>query len=205
MNAFQVVAGDFKLLIFILINLGLKSMTQKDEGTNEIQSSREARLAIVEKHVERENRQDLDGIMETFGEDAWYDVEPLNEHRDSRDGVRSYYHELLQALPDLHIDVHQRHVTDEHVILEVTMSGTHTGEWRGLPGTGKKVEFDVCSIFAFDDRDHIAGERIYYDRATVLRQLGILHDPESALGRILTPLVHPITMIKAIGRAIFGR
>lgn len=169
------------------------------------QSSQDARLAEVEKHVQHENQHDLDGIMETFGEDAWYDVEPLDEHHDGRQGVRSYYEDLLRALPDLTIDVHKRHVTDEHVILEVTMSGTHTGEWRGLPGTGNKLDFKVCSVFAFDDQDKIAGERIYYDRASILRQLGIFHDPESRIGRILTPLTHPLTMIKALIKGIRNR
>ena len=169
------------------------------------EDSRSARLAEVEKHVQRENQHDLKGIMETFGENAWYDVEPLDEHYHDRKGVRSYYEELLQALPDLHIDVHRRHITDECVILEVTMSGTHEGRWRGLPGTGRKIEFAVCSIFEFDDNDKIAGERIYYDRATVLRQLGILHDPESVIGQILTPLTHPITIFRAIKRAVFKR
>ena len=180
-------------------------MAQQDTGTNKNQSSREAHLAEVEKHVRYENQHDLDGIMETFGEEAWYDVEPLNEHHDGRDGVRTYYSDLLRALPDLNIDVHQRHVTDEHVILEVTMSGTHTGEWRGLPGTGNKLNFNVCSVFAFDDQDKITGERIYYDRASILRQLGIFHDPESKIGRILTPLIHPVTLIKALWRSIQNR
>jgi hypothetical protein len=96
-------------------------------------------------------------------------------------------------------------VTDESVILEVTLSGTHTGTWRGLPGTGREVEFPVCSVFAFDDHGKIAGERIYYDRATVLRQLGIFHDPERGIGQLLTPLTHPVTMIRALTRRILGR
>jgi steroid delta-isomerase-like uncharacterized protein len=91
----------------------------------------------VEEHIQQENQHDLDGIMATFGENAWYDNEPVGEHHDGRDSVRAYYEDLLQALPDFHIDIHQRHVTDEHVILEVTISGTHKGNWRGLPGTGR--------------------------------------------------------------------
>ena len=140
--------------------------------------------------------------METFGEHAWYDVEPLDEQYDGRDGVRTYYEDLLGALPDLQIDIHRRHVTDEAVILEVTMSGTHNGTWRGLPGTGHEVEFPVCAVFEFDDQNMIACERIYYDRATVLQQLGIFHDPEGGIGQILTPLTHPITMIRALTRTI---
>lgn len=109
-------------------------MTASDSGTEEPQASGEERLALVEEHVQQENQHDLDGIMATFGEEAWYDNEPVGEHHDGRDSVRAYYEDLLQALPDFHIDIHQRHVTDDHVILETTQSGTHEGTLRGLPG-----------------------------------------------------------------------
>jgi len=38
----------------------------------------------------------------------------------------------------------------------------------------------------FDDDDRLAGEKTYYDRATVLRQLGIFLEPDRGLGRIAT-------------------
>lgn len=159
----------------------------------------------MEEHVRQENRHDLDGIMATFGADAWYDDHPVKEHHEGHDGVRDYYGHLLQALPDLHIEIHRRHVTAKHVILELTLSGTHTGVWRGLPGTGHPIEFPVCAVFSFDERNRLAGERIYYDRATILRQLGVFRDPEDQLGRLLTPLIHPVTMARALVRAVRKR
>jgi steroid delta-isomerase-like uncharacterized protein len=177
-------------------------MPTDDSGTGETRASREERLAIVEEHVREENQHDLDGIMATFGKDPWYDNEPVGEYHDGRDSVRGYYEDLLHALPDFHVDVHQRHVTEEHVILEVTISGTHEGNWRGLPGTGRAVEFETCSVFAFDDQNKLAGERIYYDRASLLRQLGIFHEPERGIGQVLTVLTHPVTFVRALARNI---
>lgn len=79
--------------------------------------------------------------------------------------------------------------------------GTHLGIWRGgLPATGRRVEFPLCGVFTFDAEDRLAGERIYYDRATVLRQLGLFHEPEGALGRIVTLLSHPMTIARAVLR-----
>jgi hypothetical protein len=40
------------------------------------------------------------------------------------------------------------------------------------------VQFPLCGIYTFDDEDRLAGEKIYYDRATVLRQLGVFHEPD---------------------------
>jgi len=43
----------------------------------------------------------------------------------------------------------------------------------------------------FDDHDHLAAERICYDRGTVLRQLGVFHEPQTILGQISILATHP--------------
>lgn len=163
------------------------------------------RIAVLEEHVRLENQHDLDGIMKTFGENARYDDEPWEEHHLGHEAVRNYYADLLRAAPDFHIEVQRRHVTAEAIVLEVVISGAHRGTWRGLPGTGRRVEFPLCAIFNFDAQGKLAGERIYFDRATVLRQLGVFHEPTRWPGRLFTPLAHPATMTRAIGRALLRR
>lgn len=155
------------------------------------------RLAVVEEHVRAENRHDLEAILATFGPEARYDDEPWDDHRRGRQEVRAYYDALLTAAPDLRIDVRRRHVTAEVVILEVRITGTHLGRFRGLPPTGREMDFPLCAVYDFDDRDRLAGERIYYDRATVLRQLGVLHDPATRRGRLATLVGHPLTLGRA--------
>jgi steroid delta-isomerase-like uncharacterized protein len=109
-----------------------------------------SRLALVEEHIRRENAHDLDGILDTFGPDARYDDEPWDDHRIGRDAVHLYYKELLAAAADFQIDIQHRYAASEAVILELMISGTHTGDWRGLPATGKKASFPLCVIFTFD-------------------------------------------------------
>ncbi|MFC7156234.1 ester cyclase [Halomarina halobia] len=177
-------------------------MTVDDSPGSDAREERESRLALVEEHVRHENRHDLNAVMDTFGAAPEYEDTPWHDHHTGRDGVRAYYEGLLRAVPDLHIDVQRRHVTDEHVILEVVIGGTHTGPWRGLPGTGRRVEFPLCAVYSFDERGKLAGERIYYDRATVLRQLGVFHEPDRGIGRLLTPLAHPLTVGRAVWRTV---
>lgn len=158
-----------------------------------------ARIARVEEHVRLENAHDLDGVMRTFGDSPRYDDEPYDQHHVGTEAVRGFYEQLMRAIPDLRIDVEQHHVTDEVVILECVISGTHLGAWRGLPATGRKLRFPLCGVYSFDG-DRLSGEKIYYDRATVLRQVGVFHEPETTLGRVLTALTHPVTMGRAIAR-----
>ena len=160
------------------------------------------RLELVEQHVRFENAHDLEGVLSTFGDHAHYDDEPWAEHHQGRDGVRHFYSALMKAMPDLQIDIQRRHITDDAILLEVVIRGTHLGAWRGLPATGRKLAFPLCGIYTFDPNDRLAGERIYYDRATVLRQLGVFHEPETLLGGLSTFLTHPITILRALGRKL---
>lgn len=165
----------------------------------------DGRIQLVEEHVQAENAHDLDRIMTTFGEQARYEDQPWDEHYEGPGGVRAYYTRLLAALPDLHIGVARRHVTHDHVILEVTITGTHRGTWRGLPATGRRVRIPLCAVYTFDDVGKLAGERIYYDRAAILAQIGLFHEPSTALGRTLTALTHPVTVLGAYASAVVRR
>src|SRR6266496_3762955 len=82
------------------------------------------------------------------------------------------------------------------------ISGTHLGAWRGLPPTGRRVSFPLCGLFTFDAGGKLAGERIYYDRGSVLRQVGLYRDPQTLLGRLETLLAHPITVAGAYARKL---
>jgi steroid delta-isomerase-like uncharacterized protein len=166
---------------------------------------RSARIAIVEQHIRLENEHDLEGILRTFGDTARYDDEPWGEHYKGRNGVRLFYEQLMTALPDLEIEVQHRHVADNAVLVEVIIRGTHLGGWRGLPATGRPVEFPLCGVYTFDADDHLAGEKIYYDRGTVLRQLGVFHEPPSVLGQICILVTHPITIARAFARKLLPR
>jgi steroid delta-isomerase-like uncharacterized protein len=164
---------------------------------------REARIRRVEEHVRHENAHDLDAVMDTFSAGPFYDEEPWGEHHIGHQAVRKHYEQLFRAAPDLSIDIRRRHATDDVVILECEISGTHEGAWRGLPPTGRRISFPICAVYEFEDEgDKLAGERIYYDRATVLNQLGVLHEPESLLGQVLTVLTHPVTLGGALARRV---
>jgi len=168
-------------------------------------SRRSVRIAIVEQHIRLENEHDLEGVLRTFGDTARYDDEPWGEHYEGRNGVRLFYEQLMKALPDLEIEVQRRHVADDAVLVEVMIRGTHLGGWRGLPATGRRVEFPLCGVYTFDADDRLAGEKIYYDRGTVLRQLGVFHEPLSLLGQICIFATHPATIARALARKLLRR
>lgn len=143
--------------------------------------------------------------MATWGESPDFDDVPWDERFAGRDGIRHHYEELLAAFPDLDIVVHDRHVTDRFVILEVTVSGTHLGDWRGLPAMGQRMESRVCALYGFDDAGMLALERTYYDKATILEQLGIFQDPRTTTGKVMAVLTPPFAILRTLGERLLQR
>ncbi|MGH7544886.1 MAG: ester cyclase [Gemmatimonadota bacterium] len=164
-----------------------------------------ARSKVLDEHVRAENRHDLEGILRTFGGRARYHDEAWSQHYVGRAGVREWYRALLSAVPDFHVEIVERHETEDVAILEVLVRGTQEGPLYGLPGTGRRFEVPAVAIYTFDETDRLAGERIYHDRATPLSQVGLFQDPRTRLGRVLTPLQHPITTTRALFRALLRR
>jgi steroid delta-isomerase-like uncharacterized protein len=164
-----------------------------------------ARIAIVQQHIRLENQHDLEGVLNTFGSNAHYDDEPWDEHFTGRNGVRQFYQQLMNAMPDLEIKIQRQHVTDDAILMEVIICGTHLGAWRGLPATGSRLEFPLCGIYTFDADDRLAGEKIYYDRGTILKQLGVFHEPTTALGKLSIFVMHPFTILRAGTRRLFHK
>jgi steroid delta-isomerase-like uncharacterized protein len=165
----------------------------------------DAKLKLLEEHVQAEVDHDLDAIMRTWGRNAVLDDVAWHEEFSGRDEVREHYDELLKAFPDLNIVTRNRFVADDAVILEVVVSGTHTGQWRDLPPMGRWTEFRVCALYRFDDEGMLELERAYYDKATVLEQLGIFQDPRKPLGKVMAVLTPPFALVKAFVRKALRR
>src|SRR5207302_10038910 len=112
--------------------------------------------------------------------------------------ARTYSPPFTPGPPDVPSEVTHRHVAKDSIVLEVELTGTQLGAWRGLPATGRRVDFPLCAVYTFDGQDRLAGERIYYDRTTLLRQLGVVSEPTSLKGRLGALLLHPVTVIPAL-------
>jgi steroid delta-isomerase-like uncharacterized protein len=144
-------------------------------GTGE-QSLRERREAVVLEHVAAENRQDVEATIATFHR-ARYEVN--GEPSDGEAAVRELLHGLMTGFPDVHGEVQKLHHAADAVIGEVQMTGTHNGLWAGIPPTGRRVDFPLACIFDFDG-DRLVCEKVYFDVATILTQVGVLPEPAPA-------------------------
>jgi steroid delta-isomerase-like uncharacterized protein len=134
---------------------------------------RDRREAVVREHMESENRLDFEATLRTFAHPR-YELIATGEVFDGDDAVRGYYAASRAAFPDQRNVIHALHHTDDGVFVEFDLLGTNRGPLRGLPATGRAFTCRMIALFLFDAGDRIVCERVYFDSATILRQLGIL-------------------------------
>jgi steroid delta-isomerase-like uncharacterized protein len=161
---------------------------------------RARREAIVREHAEAENRHEFDVALDTFHHPR-YELMPMGEVIDGADAVAAYYRETREAFPDQRNRVISLHHGDDAVVMELELTGTHLGGFRGLPATGRSFSCRMAAIFEFDE-DRLLNERVYFDQNTIMRQLGVAHDPLTLGGRVATALNHPLTIGKALFRSL---
>jgi steroid delta-isomerase-like uncharacterized protein len=164
---------------------------------------RKKREELVREHMDSENRHEFDATLDTF-EHPRYELIATGEIYDGTEEVDRYYQETRRAFPDQRNELLALHHADDAVLVEAVVRGTHKGPLRSLPPTGREFELPILAIFVFEG-EKLTCERVYFDQATVLRQLGIARDPLSLTGRLQTVVGHPWTIWRGVVRQITGR
>ncbi|MFQ5631794.1 MAG: ester cyclase [bacterium] len=95
----------------------------------------------------------------------------------NREGVVQFFKMLHQAFPDLHAEIEFAIAKDDKVVSYITITGTHKGEFMGMPATGKKIKYRAIDIIRYKDGmvvDHWG----LTDNLTMMQQLGAIPMPE---------------------------
>ena len=103
------------------------------------------RAAAVRAHNQRRRRS-------LFASHTREDLAASETH-DGHNGIRDHYRDLFTGFPDFAFETVRKHATDEAVVLEVVVTGTHAATWKGIPATGKAVRFPLCAVFTFASGD----------------------------------------------------
>jgi predicted ester cyclase len=114
---------------------------------------------VVREYYERVmNGRDLDAVGDFFADERIVE------------GVRSGCFRYFQAFPDLHIALDDLIAEGDKVFVRSTMTGTHDGEYKGIPPTGRHVAAQCAEIFRVAD-GRFVGYWCLTDVAGLMRQL----------------------------------
>jgi len=100
-------------------------------------------------------------------------VSPTGGVLEGREEIEHVYRVWLNAFPDLSMTISDVLLDGDRVVLILDVTATHSGEFLGLPATGRRLQ--VVAAFVYTMKDHlIAHERRILDFTGVLVQVGVL-------------------------------
>jgi steroid delta-isomerase-like uncharacterized protein len=122
------------------------------------------------------NTGDVEVISKTIDEVVAPDVlirMPLPIEAPGAQAFRQLWAMLLRGLPDLNLTIEDLIAEGDEVVMRASVTGTHQGEYMGLPPTGKTVTYNEIFIF------RLVGGRIaemwgVVDVFSQMKQLGVI-------------------------------
>ena len=129
--------------------------------TEEIIKLRAERAAVVEEHLSAENDEDVDRVLATFTHPR-YELMAGGHVHEGVDAVRAHHEGQLERRGKSIYSVVKMHHSDDAVIVEY--------EAR-KPAAAPDAFLPALAIFEFDGTGLVC-ERVYYDSATAIRELG---------------------------------
>jgi carboxymethylenebutenolidase len=137
---------------------------------------------LWEEHTAHEfATRNTEATLDTMVEDAYVNHIPILTGGRGKSALREFYSkDFIPCMPpDTTLTPVSRTVGSDQLVDEMIFSFTHTQEmpWMlpGVPPTGKRVEVPLVAIVKFRD-GKLAHEHIYWDQASVLKQIGLITD-----------------------------
>jgi steroid delta-isomerase-like uncharacterized protein len=122
------------------------------------------------------NAQDLDGALTEMVVEDFVEQNPLPGQGPGRAGLADVLAGMFAAFPDLHWSLLDTVVENDRVMSLSTWTGTHRGDFMGIPATGRTVAVEAWTIDRYRD-GRMVESRIIMDVAGLLMQLGVIPAP----------------------------
>jgi steroid delta-isomerase-like uncharacterized protein len=132
----------------------------------------EAHKNIVRHYQAIYNSNNLDGLDEVVSKDL-LTPKIMAGIPTGIEGAKAVHHIMLTGFPDYQTMIDDLLAEGDQVAARITMTGTHTGDFMGIPPTGRSVSFTGMYIARIANGkivEHWGAE----DGVSLLQQLGVL-------------------------------
>ncbi|MCI0747282.1 MAG: ester cyclase [Verrucomicrobia subdivision 3 bacterium] len=128
---------------------------------------------LYQNYVAAWSTRDIEAVVSFFTDDCVYEDVALGVLNRGASEVRAFVQATLAAIPDFKIEPKSVFATVGRLGSEWIMSGTQTGDFPGLPATGKAFTVPVASIMEFHN-GKIRRNTDYWNLASFLQQVGAM-------------------------------
>src|SRR5258708_4404644 len=120
---------------------------------------------------------DPERVLALYADDCVFEDVTFGLAARGKEELRSFVNRAFAAVPDFQYGVTSRFVARGWAVIEWVMSGTHQGDWPGMPATGKRFSSVRGASILDLQVGKIRRESDYWDAATFMKQVGLLPSP----------------------------
>jgi steroid delta-isomerase-like uncharacterized protein len=136
-------------------------------------------VTTMRRSYDQINAGDIDGFGEFLADD-FVEHEQTPGLAPTKEGVLQFFKMYRSAFPDLRFDPEDMISSGDKVVTRARVTGTNTGDFMGMPSTGKSIDIEIIDIVRFEG-DGLGHEHWgLADVMTMMQQLGAIPTPEGA-------------------------
>ena len=122
------------------------------------------------------NERDFDEIADATAPDATITIVGSGDTFRGVDGSRDYNRMWADGFPDGRVTIDRVIASGDHVVVEFTGRGTHTGtlvtSMGEIPATGRSLTLQLCDVMEFKN-GKVQSQKTYFDTGSLMAQLGL--------------------------------
>ncbi len=92
----------------------------------------------------------------------------------TKDGTLAFFRALITAFPDMRMNLEDLVASEDKTVARAKITGTHEGEFMGVPPTGTRVEVQLIDIMRFDGAGLVCEHWGVADMLSLMQQLGVV-------------------------------
>ena len=119
------------------------------------------------------NAGDIDGFGDHLADD-FIEHEETPGLAPTREGVKAFFRMYIGAFPDMRMEAEDVLMSGDKVVARSRATGTHQGEFMGMPATGKRIDVQLIDILRFGDDGRAHEHWGVFDALAMMQQLGAI-------------------------------
>ena len=129
-------------------------------------------IAVQERFGKAVNTNNLEEMKNLVADDC-VDHDPAPGQVKGPQGYIALFRQMIEAFPDFAVDVEQLVADEDKVAFAYTITGTHRGEFFGVPATGRRIRARGLQISRFNSEAKMIERWGSSDQLGILQQLGV--------------------------------
>jgi steroid delta-isomerase-like uncharacterized protein len=112
-------------------------------------------------------------LLDDLVADDYVENEPIPGFELNKKGLKDYFKMMFVAFPDFKANIDFMIVEKDKVVVYLTYTGTHKGNYMGAPASNKKINFKAVDIIKVQDGKMVEHWGVL-DVMTMMEQLGMI-------------------------------